>query len=290
MHAWNTRWQAATVLWRLNPCRLSCFLHVAISPAHLSNNRHKALPLCQSAINGVRWEGAFDHELMHKSFFCEEWNHGLQAGDGGVFFFFLLWNNVFMKSLCVGETSLRIYFFFLNGLCSAPFAVWACGPMMSNSFFVLLYKCVFHFCIKLNFGIFCRWLIWGFHLAFCFVSLFVSISHKVGSEISSLISSSVYRSCMQTRTQRHLRKSSPHTPRKRMTSSPTSSLPTPCTLEQLGREWGHLRRRGPAPSDSLPHSLLLWWHFEPNYQHLTRLLQWHKRKPNWDLMNAFAVY
>lgn len=129
-----------------------------------------------------------------------------------------------------------------------------------------------------------------FSFSILFLSLFVSISQKVGSEISSLISSSVYRSCMQTRTQRHLRKSSPHTPRKRMTSSPTSSLPTPCTLEQLGREWGHLRRRGPAPSDSLPHSLLLWWHFEPNYQHLTRLLQWHKRKPNWDLMNAFAVY
>ncbi len=34
----------------------------------------------------------------------------------------------------------------------------------------------------------------------------------------------MYHSCMQTRTQRHLRKSSPHTPSEKMTSSPTSSL------------------------------------------------------------------
>lgn len=58
------------------------------------------------------------------------------------------------------------------------------------------------------------------------------MSQNVGSEISSLIPSSIYRSCLQTRTQRHLRKSIPHTPSKRMTSSPTSSL-----LSALWSSW-----------------------------------------------------
>ncbi len=64
----------------------------------------------------------------------------------------------------------------------------------------------------------------SFRISFSSFFVVLSVSQKVSSEISSLITSSMYHSCMQTRTQRHLRKSSPHTPSEKMTSSPTSSL------------------------------------------------------------------
>lgn len=113
-------------------------------------------------------------------------------------------------------------------------------------------------------------------------SLYFSISKRKGIlKCAHLFPSflSIHQSCKHSRTQSCLYKSFLQS--QRMTSSlPSTPPPAPHAHSRVVRPRVRSPEttRAPPSSDSLPCSLLQWWYFEPNYQHLTQLLQRHKKE------------